>query len=104
MRPGVTYGFDGEDLDVRFRGDLDKLNFGLIAAGETLADLTGDVGMPIIVTNDDGEDVSAALFEVVNGKLTLRQSLTPSMATLDVGVIRQDCLFYIMERMTTPKR
>ncbi len=102
MRPGVTYGFDDESLDVRFRGDLDKLNFGPIAAGETLADLNDDRGMPIIVSNDDGEDISAALFEAADGKLTLRQPLTPSMATLDVGVIRQDCLFYIMEHMSLP--
>ena len=102
MRPGVTFGFEGEGLDVRFRNDLDKLNFGPIAAGETLADLNGDVGMPIVVTNDNGEDVTAAMFQVARGKLTLRQPLTPSMATLDIDVIRQDCLFYVMEHMNLP--
>ena len=104
MRPGVTFGFDGDDaVDVCFRGDLDKLNFSTIAAGEALAGLSHDMDVPIIVTNDDGEDISASLFEIAGGKLMLRQSLTPSMATLDVGVIRQDCLFYVMEHMSLPE-
>ena len=102
MRPGFSYGFEGDGLDVQFRSDLDKLNFGPIDAGETLANFNGDTGMPIIVTNDDGDDISATLFDTANGKLTLRRSLTPSMATLDISVIQQDCLFYVMEQMALP--
>ncbi len=102
MRAGVTFGFDDDNHEVQFRPDLDKLNFSPLDAGETLADLKGKTNMPIIVTNDDGVDISATLFDVAGGTLTLKQTLTPSMATLDVGIIKQDCLFYVMEQMALP--
>ena len=102
MRAGVTFGFDGGNYEVQFRPDLDKLNFGPLEAGETLAALKGDAGMPVIVTDDDGADVSATLFDISGGTLKLKRTLTPSMATLDVGIIKQDCLFYVMEQMALP--
>lgn len=100
MREGITFGFGPENHQVQFRPDLDRLNFSQVEAGETFAHLSGDTGMPLTVVNDDGIDISATLFDVNNGRLKLKQPLTPSMATLDVGVIKQDCLFYVMERMT----
>jgi len=102
MRDGVSFGFGSEEDEVQFRPDLDKLNFSQLEAGETLAYINGDIGMPISVTKDDGTDISATLFDTENGKLKLSLPLTPSMATLDVGVIKQDCLFYVMEQMKLP--
>ena len=102
MRDGVTFGFDSDNYDVQFRGDLDKLNFGQIETGESIANLRDNSRIPISVVTDGGVDISSTLFEATGGKLTLKKPLTPSMATLDVGVIKQDCLFYVMDRMTLP--
>jgi len=102
MRAGVSFGFGAGNHEVQFRPDLDKLNFGPLKAGEQLATLTGDAGMPVVVTKDNGADISASLFDVAGGTFTLKQTLTPSMATLDVGIIKQDCLFYVMEQMALP--
>lgn len=102
MRDGVTFGFGAEDTEVQFRPDLDKLNFSQLEVGETLAHINGSTEMPIIVARDDGTDISESLFTTDNGKLKLREAITLSMATLDVSVIKQDCLFYVMEKMHLP--
>lgn len=100
MKQGVSFGFEGADVDIRFRPDLDKLNFSELAAGETLATLDAGATLPIHVWNDDGEDIAGDLFEVRGDALMLRRPITPSMATLDTSIIAQDCLFYVMETMS----
>lgn len=99
IRQGVSFGFKRNTDDVRFRPDLDKLNFSPLAAGEPLADLKAGVEMPLHVFNDKDDDIAGQLFEVKQQKLFLRQTIIPSMATLETDIIRQDCLFYIMEEM-----
>lgn len=103
MKPGVSFGFDGEDADVCFRPDIDTLNFGRLEPGETLARVAERADMPISVTDDNGKDVTSTLFTIEAGRLTARVPIIPSMATRDASIIRQDCLFYIMEEMALPR-
>lgn len=99
MRENVSYGFGVDDVDVMFRPDLDKLNFSPLRAGAVIADIKEELSMPITVLTDAGDDIADQLFEMKRGQLRLKKTLTPSMATLDVNIIRQDCLFYVMETM-----
>ncbi len=101
MRPDISFDFGGGSSDVLFRPDLDRLNFSSIPRGESIAMLNSDCGVPISVEDDNGLDISDRFFEVEARKLYLKQDLIPSMATLDIAVIRQDCLFYVMEKMST---
>ncbi len=99
MREGISFGFGVDNVDVMFRPDLDKLNFTPLPAGAMIADVKQGLSMPITVSTDAGDDIADQLFEIRNDQLRLRKTLTPSMATLDVNIIRQDCLFYVMEAM-----
>lgn len=99
MLPNVSFGFHGNP-DVLFRPDLDQKNFGTFERGETIAVVRAGVGLPVIVTDDKGADITDRLFELVGDRLVARKSFIPSMATRDVAVIRQDCLFYVMEEMS----
>ncbi len=99
MRQGVSFGFGDASADVRFRADLDKLNFSQLEPGEFLADLAPDMPIPIEVFNDDGDEIGDRLFELKQGRLLVKKPVTPSMATLDTTIIEQDCLFYVMETM-----
>ena len=100
MNEDISFSFgDGAD-DVLFRPDLDKLNFSPIEAGSVIAFVRNGTPMPIYVLNDDGQDIAEEIFEIIGGKLRLKKQLIPSMATLDTSIIRQDCLFYVMEAMT----
>lgn len=99
VRPDVTFGFDSGSHSVRFRSDLETFNFGCIPAGAVLATIHGDGPVPVVATAGGTLDVTDALFARQGDKLVARQSLIPSMATRNVDVIRQDCLFYVMEEM-----
>jgi len=103
MRPGLSFGFETEKaLDVCFRPDLDHFNFSVLEQGATLAKVAESNELPVLVTDDAGNDISDRIFEVSDGALRTRCDIIPSMATLDTGVIKQDCLFYLMEEMTLP--
>ena len=51
---------------------------------------------------DNGEDIGARLFDYRHGGIAPRQPLMPAMLTRDERVIRQDCLCYLMERISAP--
>jgi len=106
MRPGVTFGFDDTGVDVVFRSDLDHFNFGVLEKGSVLGQLSQRYHeknmLPFTVCNDAGEDIGAKLFAIKNNQMIARHDIVPSMATLDIDVIRQDCLFYVMEQIDLP--
>jgi len=107
MRPGVSFGFEGEAdrsaLEVCFRSDLDRFNFGSLKKGDRLAAVQPGTPMPICATINDGRDITSEVFEVSGEQLVLKEDIIPSMATLDTSVIRQDCLFYLMKEIALPR-
>ncbi len=107
LRPEVSAGFaaPGETgpWDITFPSDLDRLNFRELPAGSVIARvLKDDDRLPLVVSDEQGRDVSATYLQVVDGELRLRRPVMPSMFTLDLEIIRQDCLGYLMERMPLP--
>lgn len=101
VRSGLEFRF-GEELgscDVVFRPDLETFNFGRLAGGETVGRVRQGGAQPLKVTEETGADITDALLTLSGDKIITRQSLIPSMATRDIDVVRQDCLFYVMEEM-----
>ena len=48
---------------------------------------------------DDGKDIAAEYFHVVNNQLVLAKPAIFCMSSMDERTIRQDCLGYLMERI-----
>jgi hypothetical protein len=97
---GLRFGFDEETLALRFRADLDHLNFQEIPVHTVFGD--ADQGTTLEAWGEDGADIGSRYFEVAQGTLRTRRAVMPAMLTKDVNIIRQDCLCYLMERYPLP--
>ena len=97
----LSFSFVADGSSLCFDPTLDHLNFCELPAGTSLAQAADPKALPVVI-GEHGEDLSAHYFEIVNGELRLRRAVMPSMLTLDVKVIRQDCLCYLMERLEMP--
>jgi succinylglutamate desuccinylase len=101
VREDCRFGFAGDGLDLCLNDDLDHLNFTDLAAGTLLGNLPNGYGqMPIAAVNEAGRDVADEYFAVTEGRLELKKAIMPSMFTLNEQIIRQDCLGYLMERIS----
>ncbi len=96
----VEIGFGTREGDLCLIEELDQLNFQEIPAGTLFGRLCSDHLHHIEVWSEAGEDVGEHFFAVENGELRTRKPVMPSMLTRDVEIIRQDCLCYLMERLS----
>jgi hypothetical protein len=98
--PEVRFSFSNQECDLLLDGDLDRMNFTEVPAGTTIGQLKGYPTLPVVALNEWGEDRTVDYFAIEQGELVMRKSVMPSMFTLDEKIIRQDCLCYIMERIS----
>jgi succinylglutamate desuccinylase len=96
----VSFTFSGDDVDLRFDPDLDRMNFRELAAGTALGSVRMGSSLPLQAHSETGEEVTGDYFAIHQDRLVLRRPVMPSMLTLDERVVRQDCLCYLMERMS----
>lgn len=96
----ISFSFDHSDVDLRFNPNLDHMNFTEIPAGSVFGRLLSDKQLPVIATDENGDNVSNEFFAISGDELILQKSVMPSMLTLDSQIIRQDCLCYLMERIS----
>jgi hypothetical protein len=105
VQAGCTVGFGdplslsraGQAEDVLFRLDLDHLNFRRLPAGEVLGRVRSGTLEPLEVRDESGRVITGEVLACVDGQLRLQRSAIPSMLTLDVRAIEQDCVGYLME-------
>jgi uncharacterized protein len=97
----LTMSFDGSDADLRFREDIDHLNFSAAPAGTVFGRVASpDVRLEILPGRDRG--VLREWFDYRDGHIRLARAAFPAMLTRDVAAIRLDCLCYLMERIRLP--
>ena len=104
LRAEASAGFAADDeagnWDITFPPDLDHLNFRELPAGTPIARVRKDsASLPLRVVDENGNDVTAHYLAVEDGRLRLRRAVMPSMFTLSLDIIRQDCVGYLMERL-----
>ena len=58
---------------------------------------TAKVDKPLIVTSQDGKDITDEIIQNNNGEISLKKVLMPAMITLDKNIVLQDCLCYLLE-------
>ncbi len=98
----ITLSFDGSAADLVFREDLDHLNFSELPRGTPLARVRRPSHAPLFVPAGDGSNRWQEFFEIRDAELVLRAMLMPAMLTRSVAAVRQDCLCYLMERLSPP--
>ena len=96
--PGCRFTFDGKGGDLRFESGLDRLNFAEVPAETLIATRQTGFENPLVVTDEAGRDVTNAYFRFDQDRILFREPTIPAMITLDIEIIRQDCLCYLMER------
>ena len=107
--PERSISFDRDNVDIRFKQDLDRYNFRELPAGTAFGEVSATDVPPLHVTDEAGKSAYDHYFEIKEDRLISRIPIVPSMLTLDEQNIRQDCLCYLMERLrlntnTIPKR
>ncbi|MCA8986896.1 MAG: succinylglutamate desuccinylase/aspartoacylase family protein [Planctomycetaceae bacterium] len=90
------------DFDLALRSDLDRLNFQELKPGQIIGSSRSRSQLPLTVTDQLGQEMTASFLELENGNIILRQPAIPAMLTCNEAVIRQDCLGYLMERYPLP--
>lgn len=94
---GVEFGFGGDPAPLRFSQHLDQMNFRELPAGSLIAEVDG-ADVPLDVRDEQDHPATDRYFGLDGRHLVTRVPVMPSMLTCDPGVIRQDCLCYLMER------
>lgn len=82
------------------RDDLDSLNFREIPRRTSFGRVLNGTRRPLYAVDTRGRDVTAHYFCVDEGEVRTARPIMPSMLTLDRRVIQQDCLCYLMERLS----
>lgn len=95
----VSFSFKQSDSDLLLSEDLERMNFTEIAAGTVLGHVRNASLSPLLVQNEQGNNVTDQFFDLSNGNLQITRPTMPSMLTLDERIIKQDCLCYLMERL-----
>lgn len=102
VRPKVDFTFTNGNAAVCFDPRLDHMNFRELDAGAVFGNTRHE--MPLDARDEAGQDVSNRFFSTEGGVLRLRRAAMPAMLTLDAGVVRQDCLCYLMERVPCDRK
>lgn len=94
--PAVSFSFDGSAADIRFRPDLDRLNFSPVPARTPLASIADDCAARLTVLPGSDLGDPAPWFDYSGGAIRLTRPAIPAMLTLDRAAVRADCLCYLM--------
>lgn len=99
LREGMSIGVDEANVDLDLLPEVEQYNFIEIQAGTPLARVKSEHILPLRAEDEYGHDVSDRYLNLRDGYVCNEVPLMPSMMTLDVDVVRQDCLCYVMERL-----
>jgi len=102
---GVRFDFAGVpegDVELSLLPDLDHYNFCELPARTLLGRLAPGSQVRLEVTDEQGREVAARYLDYRDGEIYTRVPTMPTMLTVQVEAVRQDCLGYLMERMSLP--
>ncbi|MCF6203019.1 MAG: M14 family metallopeptidase [Methylococcaceae bacterium] len=96
----INLSFDDDQADLLLDKELERMNFTDAPAGTRLGTVVNSRNMPLTAKDEKGIIVTEKFFSIIDNTLQLNKNTMPSMLTLDKHVIKQDCLCYLMERIT----
>jgi len=98
--PESTFSFDGGAADFRFRGDLDHLNFREMKPGAAFGHRAPGSVARLLELPGGAAPLEEACFDYADGEIRLVRPLVPAMLTTDPLAVRNDCLCYLMRRIS----
>lgn len=100
VRTDYSFSFVPDGSALVLRPDLDQLNFRELPPGTRLGNVNGLGTIPLVATCHGGRNVSNEWFSLTNGDIVTSRPLMPAMLTTEERIIREDCLCYLMERIS----
>ena len=100
--PNVSISFDGGEADLMFVSEIDHFNFTELPEGVALGRLREGIELPLRALRESGRDITDKCFQVLDQVIYTRPKVMLSMLTKNSQIIRQDCLCYLMERLSPP--
>lgn len=99
IKPDCDFSFHQSNADLLLSTDIERMNFTEISSG-TQFGIVNNSHLPIIAQDEHGNDVTENFFSIHNKELHITRTSMPSMLTLNEKNIKQDCLCYLMERIS----
>ncbi len=99
VKDSCSVGILGEGTDVELLPDVDNLNFNMLQPGTTLGKTRNGCGDCITVHAENPVMDWPDYLTVDNGELKTARKIMPAMLTTDCGIVKMDCLCYLMERL-----
>ncbi len=91
-------GLNEQPLSLDF--DLEDFNFKEVPIGTIWAEQKSENQM-LKVTNNSSEDLYSEYFEIRGSQLVVKKAFIPAMVSLKKTIIQQDCLCYIIKKMSS---
>jgi len=95
--PNISIAFDDHYNslpDVTLRADAEQLNEKLTQQGEFIGWYQGKEKLPFTVKNEQGVEQVNSMFSLQGNRILTKKPLQIFMATTDVNIATNDCLFY----------
>ncbi len=102
IKPGISVGFQDNELDLQLIDNIDHLNFNELPLNTLIGWQRNSSSIVLRTIDEQDQDVSERYFHLDGQALRVRRPVMPSMLTRNIQVIHQDCLCYLMERLTLP--
>jgi len=96
---GYSFGFE-DDATINLLPEIENYNFCELTEGTVLASVEPESSAYLQAFDDDDREVGRTFFEYRDDKILLKKAVMPAMLTMNTQVIRQDCLCYLMERLS----
>lgn len=97
LKKGTVVGYGDYPLltaDITLRSDTELLNNELTPAGQLIGWYEKDNQLPLIVKDEQGNDKLSVMLYLEKGGIYTRQRLQIFMATKQIDIATNDCLFY----------
>ena len=99
--PELNFSFStSPNDDITFPAAMDELNFCELPIGTAFGKVKTENAY-LLAIGEDGAEKSDRFFAIQNGEIILKKAVMPSMISLNPKIVRQDCLCYLMERLTS---
>ena len=95
-----SFGF-ADDATINLLPEIENYNFCELDAQTPIAKIEPGSSAFLQAFDDDEREVGREYFEYQGDTIVLRKPMMPAMLTTNTHIIRQDCLCYLMERISS---